>query len=239
MPVTTKAIVLTSLKYGDNSLISKVLTEKAGMQSFMLRGILKSRKGRMKMAFFQPLTQLEIVAKTSTSGSLGYIREASVSYGYQSLHTEVRKGAVALFLAEVLSQSLRETEVEPRLFEYIETTLQWLDQQEEMANFHIRFLIGLTRHLGFFPDLSSMEGAHFDLVEGAFCRNPSWNPCFSGPELEHFKALLGMNFDAIHSVKLNHNQRKILLENMIRYFEIHLHGFKKPKSLDVLDEVFS
>ena len=133
------------------------------------------------MAFFQPLTQLEIVAKTSASGSLGYIREASISYGYHSLHTEVRKGAVALFLAEVLSQCLRESEIEPRLFQYVETTLQWLDQQEEMANFHIRFLIGLTRHLWFFPDLSSIEGSHFDLVERAFCVNPSWNPCFSGP----------------------------------------------------------
>lgn len=239
MPVTTKAIVLTSLKYGDNSLISKVLTEKEGVQSFMLRGILKTRKGRLKIAFFQPLTQLEIVAKINASGSLGYIREASVSYGYQSLHTEVRKGAVALFLAEVLSQCLKEAEVEPQLFQYVETTLQWVDQQAEMANFHIRFLIGLTRHLGFFPDLSSIEGSYFDLVEGAFCLSPSWNPCFSGPELDHFKALLGMKFDAIHTVKLNHKQRKTLLENMIRYFEIHLHGFKKPKSLEVLDEVFS
>ncbi len=239
MPVTTKAIVLTSLKYGDNSLISKVLTEKEGVQSFMLRGILKTRKGRLKIAFFQPLTQLEIVAKTNASGSLGYIREASISYGYQSLHTEVRKGAVALFLAEVLSQCLKEAETDPRLFQYVETTLQWLDQQEEMANFHIRFLIGLTRHLGFFPDLSSIEGPYFDMVEGAFCLTPSWNPCFGGPELDHFKMLLGMKFDAIHLVKLNHHQRKILLENMIRYFEIHLHGFKKPKSLEVLDEVFS
>ncbi len=239
MPITTKAIVLTSLKYGDNSLISKTLTEKSGVQSFMLKGVLKNRKGRLKMALFQPLTQLEIVAKTSTSGSLGYIREASISYGYQSLYSDLRKAAVALFLAEVLSQCLRESEVEPRLFQYVETTLQWFDQQEEMANFHIRFLMGLTRHLGFFPDLTSAEGSYFDLVEGAFCLNPSWNPCFGGPELEPFKILLGMNFDAIHSVKLNQQQRKILLENMIRYFEIHLHGFKKPKSLEVLDEVFS
>lgn len=239
MPLTTKAIVLTSLKYGDNSLIVKALTEKAGLQSFMLKGVLKSRRGRLKVAFFQPLTQLEIVAKTSSSGTLGYIREASISYSYHSIPTDIRKGAVALFLAEVLAQSIGEAEEEPRLFQYVETTLQWLDQHDEMANFHIRFLIGLTRYLGFYPELSSVEGDYFDLVEGAFCHEPSWNPCFGGAELDQFKTLLGTNFDALHTVKLNQNQRKILLENMVRYFEIHLHGFKKPKSLVVLDEVFS
>jgi DNA repair protein RecO (recombination protein O) len=205
----------------------------------MLKGILKSRKGRLKVAFFQPLTQLEIVAKTNASGALGYIREAAISYSYTSLHTDIRKGAVALFLAEVLTQCIRQQETEPQLFQYVETTLQWLDQHEEMANFHIRFLMGLTRHLGFFPDQSSLEGSYFDLVEGSFCTDLSLNPCFGGPELAHFKTLLGMNFDDIHTVKLNQNQRKILLENMVRYFEIHLHGFKKPKSLVVLDEVFS
>ncbi len=239
MSQTTKAIVLTSLKYGDNSLIVKLLTEKAGLQSFMLKGILKSRRGRLKVAFFQPLTQLEIVAKTNKPGALGYVREASISYGYHSIPTDIRKGAIALFLAEVLSQSIREQEAEPQMYQYVETTLQWLDQHEEIGNFHIRFLIGLTRYLGFYPDLSTIEGAYFDLVEGAFCNDASWNPCFGGPELDYFKRLLGTNFDALHTVKLNQNQRKILLENLVRYFEIHLHGFKKPKSLVVLDEVFS
>jgi DNA repair protein RecO (recombination protein O) len=205
----------------------------------MLKGILKSRRGRLKVAFFQPLTQLEIVAKTNKSGSLGYIREASVHFAYHSIPTDIRKGAIALFLAEILSQSIREQEVEPQLFQYVEAALQWLDQHEEVANFHIRFLIGLTRYLGFYLDQSNTEGSYFDLVEGAFCDDSSWNPCFGGPELDYFKVLLGTNFDTIHTIRLNQNQRKILLENLVRYFEIHLHGFKKPKSLVVLDEVFS
>jgi DNA repair protein RecO (recombination protein O) len=205
----------------------------------MLKGIMKSRKGRLKVAFFQPLTQLEIVAKMNKPGALGYIREASISYGYHSIHTDIRKGAVAMFLSEVLAQSIREQEAEPRLYQYVETALQWMDQHEEIGNFHIRFLMGLTRYLGFSPDQSTTDGAYFDLVEGAFCQDPSLNPCFGGPELDSFRRLLGTNFDAIHTVKLNQNQRRILLENMVRYFEIHLHGFKKPKSLVVLDEVFS
>ena len=34
-------------------------------------------------------------------------------------------------------------------------------------------------------------------------------------------------------------ERQILLRILIDYYSIHLHGFRKPKSLDVLKEVFS
>ena len=40
--VTTKAIVLSSLKYGDSSLIVKCYTEEEGVKSYLVRGILKS-----------------------------------------------------------------------------------------------------------------------------------------------------------------------------------------------------
>lgn len=237
--ISSKAIVLSTLKYGDNSLIAKAYTSEAGLQSFMLRGILKSRKGKLKTALFQPLTQLEIVANLSTSGKLGYIREAALSYPYHTLHADIRKGAIAMFLSEMLAQGVREQEPNPALFQYLEASLQWLDQHDAVANFHIRFLIGLTRHLGFYPDPTGSERPYFDLVEGAFFKEPTWNPCMSGTELEHFRVFLGTKFDAVHRIPMSHKQRQALLHQLVRYFEVHLHGFRKPKSLVVLDEVFS
>lgn len=239
VPVRTKAIVLSSLKYGDNSLIAKAITEQAGLQSFMLKGILNSRRGRLKPAFFQPLTQLELVTNLSTGGKLSYIREAVLTYPYSSVHTDIRKSTIALFLSDMLVQSIREQEFDPHLFQYLETSLQWLDQHEKITNFHIHFLIGLTRYLGFYPDLGEGDSDYFDLVEGAFCHEPSWNPCMNGPELACFKQFLGTKFDAIHTIKMTQKERKALLQDLVRYFEIHLHGFKKPRSLVVLDEVFS
>ena len=239
LSVRTKAIVISSLKYGDNSLIVKMITEQAGLQSFMLKGILKSRRGKLKPALFQPLTQLELVTNLNPRGKLSYIKEASLSYPYSTVHTDIPKSTIALFLSDMLSQSIREQESDPQMFRYLETSLQWLDQHDKIANFHISFLIGLTRYLGFYPDRSGMDSEYFDLSEGAFCPEPSWNPCMSGPELAHFKSFLGTNFEAIHMIKMVQNERKALLQYLIRYFEIHLHGFKKPRSLVVLDEVFS
>ncbi|MEJ2161922.1 MAG: DNA repair protein RecO [Robiginitalea sp.] len=239
MPVRTKAIVLTSLKYGDNSLIVRVLTEQSGLQSFMLRGILKSRKGKLKSAFFQPLTQLEIVASLPQQGKLGYIREAMLSYPYNTVQTDIYKSTIALFLSEMLFQCIREQEPDPRFFQYIETSLQWMDQHDRIANFHIHFLIGLTRYLGFYPDQSNIQFPCFDLLEGSFCKESSWNPCISGKEAAHFKLFLGTNFEAIHEIKMSQKERRTLLQHLVRYFEVHLHGFRQPRSLVVLDEVFS
>ncbi|MEJ2584108.1 MAG: DNA repair protein RecO [Robiginitalea sp.] len=239
MRIRTKAIVLSTLKYGDHSLIAKAFTSEAGLQSFMLKGILRSRKGKLKSAFFQPLTQLEIIAKTNPSGKLGYIQEALLSYPYTSVHADIRKSSIALFLSEMLGQSIREQDPDPSLFEFLEASLQWLDQHDKIANFHLGFLIGLTRHLGFYPDTENLQAPFFDLVEGAFYREPSLNPCMSGAEVEHFRKFLGTKFDVIHTIRLTQKERQNLLSQLVSYFEVHLHGFSKPRSLVVLDAVFS
>jgi DNA repair protein RecO (recombination protein O) len=44
MQVRTKAIVLSALKYGDTSLIVRCYTQTSGLKSYLLRGVLKSRK---------------------------------------------------------------------------------------------------------------------------------------------------------------------------------------------------
>jgi DNA repair protein RecO (recombination protein O) len=239
MRTRTKAIVFSTFKYGDNSLIARTFTREAGLQSFMLKGILRSRKGKLKPALFQPLTQLEIIARTNPSGKLGYIQEALLSYPYTTLHSEIRKSTIAMFLSEILGQCIREEGPDPSLFEFLEASLQWLDQHDKIANFHIGFLIGLTRYLGFHPDTSDSDAPFFDLVEGAFCREPSLNPCMGGAELEHFRTFLGTNFDVTHTIRLTQKQRRILLNQLVNYFEVHLHGFSKPRSLVVLDAVFS
>jgi DNA repair protein RecO (recombination protein O) len=60
-----------------------------------------------------------------------------------------------------------------------------------------------------------------------------------GENIYYFKTLLGINFDAIHNVKMKKTNRQELLKSLILYFELHLQGFRKPKSLAVLNEVFN
>ena len=55
---------------------------------------------------------------------------------------------------------------------------------------------------------------------------------------QFFKSFLGINFDAINTIKMRKNNRQELLQSLVLYYELHLQGFRKPKSLAVLNEVF-
>jgi DNA repair protein RecO (recombination protein O) len=239
MQVATKGIVLTSIKYGDTSLIVRIFTFSDGIKSYLLRGVLASKKGKLKSAYFQPLLQLDLIASHKNKGTLESIIEAKVSYHYQSLHTDIAKNSLTFFLAEMLGNSIHEEESNESLFNFIEAALQWLDVNNEFANFHLYFLLSLTKYFGFYPDTNNMDFLYFDLVEGEFVKSPSLNPILEGESLKHFKSFLGINFDAIQSIRLNKKNRQELLKNLVLYFELHLQGFRKPKSLAVLNEVFS
>ena len=152
MLVETKALVLHSIKYNDSSLIAHCYTETLGIQSFMLKGILSAKKGKIRKAHFQPLTLLKLQFQHKNKGGLNFIKELRVEQPYQSIYTSIEKNTIALFLSEVLYKSLREEETNPLLFEYLENAVLWLDSNDAIANFHLLFLLKLTQFLGFYPN---------------------------------------------------------------------------------------
>lgn len=235
---TTKAIVINTIKYGDTSLIATCFTKSKGLKTYMLKGVLSSKKGKIKTAYFQPLMQLNITANHNNKGSLNSIREVEVINFYDSIYADIKKQSIALFLAEVLYYSIKEEEQNISLFEYLETSLLWLDTHNSIANFHLLFLLNLTKYLGFYPETISLDLQYFDLLEGRFIDKSKFNSV-SGEKLIQFKRLLGINFDVLHELNFNSINRQMILSILIQYFEIHISGFRKPKSLDVLKSVFN
>ena len=111
--------------------------------------------------------------------------------------------------------------------------------QDDVANFHIFFLLSLTKHLGFFPDLDNQNHPYFDMENGCFTSSKSSRIIDDSTTISVFKAFLGTNFDKVSEVLVSNKGRKQLLELLIEYYQIHLHGFSRPKSLDILHEVYS
>lgn len=239
MLITTKAIVFGSIKFGEADLIVTCFTEKKGLKKYLLRGILKTRKGKLKTSLFQPLTQLELVANHKDKGTLESIREARLLSPYQSLHSHVVKSSVVFFLSEILRNSVREEESNPSLYEFLETTLNWFDVHEDYANFHLLFLLKLSKYLGFYPDDYHMDKPVFNLIEGTFQDLDTRIHCVTDENLHLLKRLLGINFDALPAVKLNQTSRSSFLSMLLEYYELHLQGFRKPRSLAVLNEIFN
>jgi DNA repair protein RecO (recombination protein O) len=232
------SIVLSKLKYKDYDLIVKCYTQQRGVVSYILRGILKSKKSQTKTVYFQVLSQLQIEENYKPNQSLHSIKEVKLNYIYHTLHTNIYKSAIALFLSEILSNVLKEEERNEDLYHYIETALQYLDNEDQFSNFHLLFLLKLTRYLGFQPENLNDNYPYFNLQSGRFETSNQGIYSVSGENLTLLKRLLGINFDAINTVKINAKQRLEFLNMLLQYFELHLGSFKKPKSLQVLNEVF-
>lgn len=237
--VTTKAIVLSALKFGDTSLIVKCYTQEEGVKSYLVRGVLKPKKSGLKVAYFQPLTQLKIVANHNSKNALNSIKEVQVINPYATFHTDIVKQSVVLFLSEMLSNSIQEEEQNWALYEYLETAFIWLDLHDKVANFHLLFLLNLTGFLGFYPDTSNMHKKGFDLLEGVFSDHIHEKNVISKNDFYQFKKLLGIIFDTMHNVTYGKEERQLVLQVIIKYFKLHLGNFRNPKSLQVLETVFS
>jgi DNA repair protein RecO (recombination protein O) len=237
--VTTKAIVIHAIKYGDTSLIVRCFTLKEGLKSYLIRGVLTAKKGKVKIAYFQPLTQLSIEARHTKRDTLNSIKEVHIVNPYTQIYANVYKQTIVLFLSEVLASTIQEEEENMPLYEYLETALNWLDAHVEVSNFHLLFLLNLTRFLGFYPDTRHTNYPQFNLLEGCFTSSNSEKESIKNNELTQFKKLLGINFDSIHKVSFNKTERQQVLQIIMRYFELQLEGFKYPKSLRVLETVFN
>ncbi|SDG67406.1 DNA repair protein RecO [Winogradskyella thalassocola] len=232
------SIVLSKLKYRDNDLIVKCYTEQRGVVSYMLRGVLKSKKGLSKTVYFQALSQLQIEENYKPNQSLHFINETKFNYIYKSLHTNIYKSAIVLFLSEILSNVLKEEEKNEDLFHFITASLQYLDNEDQFSNFHLLFLLKLTRYLGFLPENLDNDYAFFNLESGIFEASNHGIYSVSGENLTLLKRLLGTSFDALNTITIKAKQRQEFLNMLLYYFELHLGSFKKPKSLQVLNDVF-
>ncbi len=238
MLAVNKAIVLSKIKYRDNDIIVRCYTEKRGVVSYLVRNAYKSKNNRT-IAYYQSLSQLAIQENYRQNQSLQFITEVKSNYAYKTLHTNVLKSSVAMFLAEVLASALNEEEQNANLFDYIALALQWLDAESSFSNFHLLFLVELTKYLGFYPESHFSNASLFNLQTGAFENNLIDKYSISEQNNLILKRLLGMNFDGLNTLQLNANQRRDFLNMLLLYYELHLGYFKKPKSLGVFSQLFN
>ncbi|MEZ7498265.1 DNA repair protein RecO [Flavobacterium sp. Arc3] len=237
MQVKTKAIVLSSLKFQEKSLIVKCFTLSHGLKSYLVRDAFSGRKSNQKIAYFQPLSILEIEAVHKNKGTLESFKEIKLSTPFQTIHSDIYKSTIVMFISEVLHHSIHEEEKNESLFEFLEAALLWLDNHDETANFHLILMLETTKYLGFYPDTSDMDMPFFEMTNGIFTPFHAISS-LTEHESNLFKKLIALRFD--NDQKIFHViERQIVLKILIDYYSFHLDGFKKPKSLDVLKEVFS
>ena len=240
MLTKTQAIVLHAIKYGETRLIVDMFTKVFGRQAFIV-SIPKTPKGKVKKQFFQPLTILEIETDIRPRQQLQKLHDVRLAAPFASIPFEPDKLAISLFVAEFLSYALRSEQRNELLYEYLENSIVWLDgQQSSFANFHLVFLLRLTRFLGFYPNLDDYkDGDYFDLRESVFMPMPPVHRDFLHPdEAQKVQLMMRMDFPTMHLFRMSHQERNRLLEVSLKYYRLHLPDFPEMKSIEVLQALY-
>ena len=146
-----------------------------------------------------------------------------------------------MFLAEFLSKVLREEQPDADLFDFIDSSLRFLDAADaSFTNFHIAFLLQLSYFLGISPNMENAEYPFFDMLEAHFVpTKPLHDYLLCDADKRAFSLLMRMNYRNMHRFRFTHAQRVAVLRRMVDYYQIHLGRFGSLRSLEVLQELFS
>lgn len=234
-------IVLSFVKYSESSIIAKIYTKEFGLQSYVAKGV-RSKKSKIKIALFEPLTQVEIIAYQKENKTIHNLKEIKVDYAYQSIPFDVIKRSILFFLDEILIKTIKEESPDKELFDWLIHALTWFDLNDNSPlNFHLVFMMQLTRFLGFYPKKEvAANYLYFDLENGEFSNSLPNNPNYlSGETAMYFNNFQESTFENAAKIKLSPSQRRKLLEALIVYYKLHFPGFGEIKSVDVLKTVLS
>jgi DNA repair protein RecO (recombination protein O) len=240
MLVKTKGIVLNHLKYGDSSLITHIFTHDYGRKAFIIKGA-RSKKARIRANLFQILNVLELEFYHKESRELLLLKEVSRARVFTDFPYNVMKSAQAMFIAEVLQNSVADDDPDPVLFEFMENALEYFDLiDRDHSNFHLSLLMKLTRYLGILP----FEGGENE-KKNNFSLFPVRDYSQSNPKRnneENRKMLFELfekDFEEGSRIPLSRNKRNILLIEILRFYTANGYKLDKLKTLPVLNDLFS
>lgn len=235
----TRAIVLRMVKYGEDKFIIDFLTRDFGRESSIWRDS-KSRKHKVAKQLFQPLAIMDVVIDHMPNKQLSLIKEARLAYVYSSIPFDERKLTLAFFVAEFLMYATRDLHNDCVLCDFVEQSLIWLDTADKgVSNFHLMFMIRMSRFLGFFPDVSShRQGYIFDLRDGRFSGDVPTHKDYLKPEdANKMHILMRMTPSNLHYFKMTRKERNRIIDFSLQFYRLHIPQFGEMKTLEVLREL--
>lgn len=240
MQAKTTGIILHQLKYTDSSSIVSIYTKEFGRVSYLVRGANK-KKSACRAALLQPLSVVEIVVSHHPKKNIQTLLEMRLDKPFYEIPYSPVKNALALFLAELLVKTLKHTEQDVNLYFFLENSISELDKcKEGLGNFHLVFMMLLSRYLGFDPNLENEEQAiYFDLLNGVFVQKVPEHIHFLTAEITRFfKILLSLDYDSLDQLQMTRNIRAELLNGLVEYYKLHISDFQIVSSVEVLHKLW-
>jgi len=233
MKYKSRAITLTYIKQGESSIISKIFTEKHGLQSFIVKGV-RSKKAKKKLGLFQPLQLVDINATLIPKKGLQYLAEITIIETISTDKINMNKNFLAIFIAEISSKVLQENEQNSGLFKFVWEIKQKLYNANTIdENFALLFMLNLSKYLGFFPSTENINAPFFNLETGEFSGKVFNLNIYLTEEkttiLKHL--LLGEKINIPQELKSE------LLKDIMQYFRLHHYNLSNITSHLIIESL--
>lgn len=234
----SKAIVLSSIPYSESSIICKLYTEEFGLKSYIVRSA-KKKNSPTPTSHFQSLNIIEFEAYNSVKSKLETIKTSSLILENQNLNFSIVKNALTFFVAEIIHLSLKEANPNKELFDYLFNQIHLLknSKDEDLAEFHLYFMIEFADHLGLAPmDNYSEYEVFFDPIAGKFT-NKADAQNFNKQTSFTLHKFISQKEITNEKICKNKIERNIILEALIIFYSIHITNHSQIKSHKILTTI--
>src|SRR5690554_6435073 len=208
----TSGIVIHYIKYRETSIIVRIFTRDLGLKTYVVNNV-RSSKSRARIAFYQPLTLLDLVVYDKEGASLNRISEVKLAYAFQRIPFDFYRSGVAMFVGEGLGKAIYDNYQNEKLFDFLQESVVWLDKETtNLSIFPLSFLSQLTVFLGFSP--ASAQELFEQLRQGM------GNISMDKEEKYYLDQLLVASFDS--NIKIPAGIRRRLMENVLLFYKLHM-----------------
>lgn len=241
MLVKTRGIVFRTVKYAETSVIADIYTEELGLQTYILHGV-RTKKPKFHSGLLQPMSLLDLVVYGREGKELHHVKELKSAFPFSSIPFVLLKGAVGSFIMELSQKTVRASESDPELFNFLFDTFVFLDETAEVvANIHLSFMVKLAGYLGIMPQAQNQTpDLYFDIRSGVFTPATTWQQYYMDQrESAILLQLIQTRFTESHHIKLSSEERRKFLSDMLKFYEFHVPDFRELKSFGILQTVLS
>ena len=254
MPLyTTDAIVLKSINLGEADKIVTFFTRRYGKIQGVAKGVrrTKSRFG----ASLEPLTYINLIYFGKEHTNLYKINTSDILEPFNKLKEDFDKLKKSLFICDIVNSTLKELDVNLKIFELFLNTLKIINRAKEIEKVDILLDIFSLRFLsasGFTPKLNNCiycnkiltlnstlsERLGFHISKGGVvCRE-----CLNGSEdvvrinsgiINFMKKAISMNISNLDRLSMPYKMERELHKIIYDYINIHID--RKLKSYDLIN----
>ena len=257
MLTKSRIIVLHTIKHSDSGMVVQCYSDVKGRSACYFFAGGKHSKSAMMF----PLSMLDVVlfSRHQEGNTMPVIKEAAPVCQLPNLKRDIRKGAISIFMCELLLKTLKESSPDPSLFVFLSNSIMLLEAVDEgVENFHLHFAVNLCKVLGYMPEdnysgpifppnptVGQAGGSnpdsrtHFNFTTGKFTHDYSEAFCFQPEESLLLHQIMSTPLAALREITCSGQMRNRFLNRIIDYLSFHTSLRIELKSLAVLRELFS